>query len=132
MGMYTEIFVKIEFKTNLPAEVVTALKWLDGQEVRDAPLPGHPFFKLHRAAILLQCCSYYHQPDVTRNLWFDDIGGNWYLCSRSDIKNYEGEIEAFFDWVKPYCSSNADRTFIGYHLYEEDNEPTLVYVEGDQ
>jgi len=134
MGMYTEIYVKIEFKTNLPVEVVTALKWLNGEFGIDdeVTLPEHPFFKLPRACMVLSCSSYYHQPRATCNLWFDDIHGGYYLCARADLKNYDGEIEAFFDWVKPYCASSADRTFIGYHLYEEDNEPTLVYVEGDQ
>lgn len=131
MGMYTEIYVKINFKDDLPAEVVNALKWLAGEDSTQS-LPDHPFFRMHRAPILLRCCSYYHQPGVTRNLWFDDISKSWYLCSRSDIKNYEDEIEAFFDWVKPFVETRGEKTFIGYHLYEEDDEPTLVYAEGDQ
>lgn len=132
MGMYTEIYVKIEFKSNLPEEVVTALQWLNGDSEGEVVLPDHPFFKLPRAGMVLSCSSYYHQPRATCNLWFDEIGNSWYLCSRADLKNYDGEIDAFFDWVKPYAASSAGRTFIGYYLYEEDDEPTLVYVEGDQ
>lgn len=131
MGMYTEIYVKINFKDDLPAEVVNALKWLDGEDSTQA-LPDHPFFAMPRAPILLQCCGYYHQPMVTRKLHFDGISKNYSLCSRSDIKNYEGEIEAFFDWVKPYVETSGAKTFIGYHLYEEEEEPTLVYVESDK
>lgn len=129
MGMYTEIYTKISFVKDLPAEVVTALQWLEGEfGIDDKPqLPEHPFFKLPRAYLVLRGCSYYHQPRSTCNLWFDDISGSWHLCSRADLKNYDGEIAAFFDWVKPYVDT-CGKTFIGYFLYEEDEEPTLVYA----
>ena len=49
---------------------------------------------------------------------------------RSDFKNYGGEIEKFFDWITTHVEKDGDKTFIGYSLYEEDDEPKLYYVEG--
>ena len=60
--------------------------------------------------------------------WYDDITKQWFLLNRSDLKNYEGEIESFFDWVAPYAEKNSDKQFIGYELYEEDDEPTMYYL----
>ena len=51
------------------------------------------------------------------------------LVVRSDFKNYNGEIGKFFDWITPYIEKGGDKTFIGYSLYEEDDEPKLYYVE---
>ena len=30
----------------------------------------------------------------------------------------------------PHVEKDGDKTFIGYSLYEEDDEPKLYYVEG--
>ena len=57
-------------------------------------------------------------------------GGNYYLVVRSDFKNYGGEVEKFFDWIRQYLQQDYYKTFIGYSLYEEAIEPTLYYVEG--
>ena len=53
---------------------------------------------------------------------------NYYLVVRSDFKNYQGEIGKFFDWISPYIEKCGDKTFIGYSLYEEYDEPRLYYV----
>ena len=34
----------------------------------------------------------------------------------------------FFDWITSYIEKDGDKTFIGYSLYEEDDEPKLYYV----
>ena len=47
-----------------------------------------------------------------------------------DFKNYDGEIEKFFNWIKQYLYKGWDKQFIGYSLYEEAIEPTLYYLEG--
>jgi len=128
MGMYTEIFVKVEFKPESPELFIDCLKWLAGVGEKPKALPEHRLFSLPRFEQVLTCSSYYHQPRATTQMWFDDIAGQWYLCSRSDLKNYDGEIAAFFDWIKPHVDCNPG-AFIGYSLYEEDDSPTLVFAE---
>lgn len=54
-----------------------------------------------------------------------------YVSFRSSLKNYDGEIEAFFDWVTPHVvnSGAPGRVFIGYSLSEDATEPTLYYTK---
>lgn len=128
MGMYTEIYVKIALKEDAPGEVVDALKYMIGiLEDVPATLPDHELFSTARWDFMLRCSSYYHVPKTVKDMWYDDIANQWFIVSRSDFKNYNGEAEKFFDWISPYVYAYT-KTFIGYTLYEEDVEPTLHYV----
>jgi hypothetical protein len=60
-------------------------------------------------------------------LEFDEITQRWSLLGKGDIKNYEGEIEKFFEWIIPYVDGYPG-DFIGYSRYEEDLKPTLIYL----
>ena len=119
MGMYTEIFVNTDLKENTPVEVLDVLRAMCSKD-REAPCladkPGRWWFLFNNG-------SYYTPLTACALLTFDEIGGHWSLLAKGDIKNYEGEIEAFFDFIKPWC----DTEFIGYMRYEEDREPTLIY-----
>lgn len=131
MGMYTEIFLSVELKENTPVEVIDVLKFMfsDGDEPN--PLPDHRLFSLPRWMMIGKCSSYYFVPSATSRMWFDDIAECWFITSRSDLKNYDGEIEAFFDWLMPFVDANEGQ-FIGYHRYEEDDAPKLVFAKGVQ
>lgn len=131
MGMYTEIFVKATLRSDISDIDLEALKWLARMtESEPENLPVHEFFKKPRASQILSGCSYYHQPKPTINLFHDGIAGQWFLVSRADLKNYDGEIESFFDWLKTVVEMRGmDKTFIGYYLYEEDDTPTMVFLE---
>ena len=50
----------------------------------------------------------------------------WYLTVRCSFKNYDDEIELFLDWLAPYIETYG---FLGYHRYEEFDDPTLIYKE---
>lgn len=131
MGMYTEIYTKITFKEDTPKEVIDIIKYMVGMidETELNGAPDHPLFKTGRWDFMFQCCSYYHMPETNVKFWFDDIANQWFLNGRSDLKDYDQEIAKFFDWVKPYCETRGDeKTFIGYHLYEEEDTPTLVFI----
>lgn len=130
MGMYTEIYVKATFPKDTPKEVIEVIKYMMGQsETNPESLPDHPLFGDTRWRYMLQCSSYYHVPKSVGEFWHDHISNGWYLVSRSDLKNYDNEIEHFFNWISPYVEKSNEKTFIGYSLYEENNEPTLYYVE---
>ena len=45
-----------------------------------------------------------------------------------NIKNYNNEIEEFFEWLMPYIDGE-EGDFIGYSRYEETKELTLVYLK---
>ena len=131
MGMYTEIFVKVSLKENCPKEVIELLQYMMGDsEEQPSELPQHKFFTTNRWNFMLRCSSYYHQPKRTGEMFWDEIGNQWYICNRSDFKDYGNESELFFDWIKPYVESYGKK-LIGYTLYEEDVEPVLYYTDED-
>ena len=131
MGMYTEIYVKAVLKEDVDDNVINILKYMlgmDNIELEDLTLPYHRLFATSRWHYMLQSSSYYHIPYTVKLFEYDEISENYYLAVRSDFKNYQGEIGKFFDWITQHIEKDGDKTFIGYSLYEEDDEPRLYYV----
>lgn len=93
-----------------------------GDGKRPDVLPDHAFFKLPRWDFIGKSSSFYHHPHALSNL---DLSYG-YIFSRSDLKNYDGEITAFFDWFSPLTTAWEGKC-IGYRWHEEDDAPTLVY-----
>ena len=123
MGMYTEIFVNLDLKKETPQEVINVLKAMcdmdDGAEcLKDKP---------QRWSYLFNDGSFYTPMTSCRRLIYHESLGQYSLIGKGDIKNYGGEIQEFFEFIKPWCA-NSD-AFIGYYRYEEDREPTLVYSD---
>lgn len=131
MGMYTECYINCRLIRDLPKEVIDILKYLfdndDDKLEEPAILPEHKFFKTTRWEAVGHGHSFYHIPFPTSKLLFMEADKRYYLTSRFDLKNYEGEIELLFDWIMPYMD-NYDGEFIGYSRYEEDNEPVLIFA----
>lgn len=129
MGMYTEIYVKATFNSTTPQEVIDIISYMMGDGDCPSSLPEHELFQCARWDFMLRCCSYYHIPKAVGEFFKDDIATDHYLVVRSDLKNYDNEIQKFFDWVSPYVEQNCDdKTFLGYSLYEECNIPDFYYV----
>lgn len=131
MGMYTELVLKCQIKDDAPSEVKEVLKHLfkESGKADVLQLPDHKFFKCPRWDLIGQCSSFYHHPKALSDYWTghgndDNRGG--YLFSRSDLKNYDREIENFLDWLMPYIDEYEGQC-IGWQWYEEDDEPTLLY-----
>lgn len=49
----------------------------------------------------------------------------WYINVRCNLKNYDGEIGAFLDWIMPWVFAGPE--CLGYYRYESDDHPTLIY-----
>lgn len=121
MGMYTEIFVNVDLKQNTPDSVIEVLKAVCDIDVGATCLADKP----HRWKYLFNNGSYYTPYTCVGKLTWDSISEQYSLIGKGDIKNYEGEIEAFFEFIKPWATDN----FIGYYRQELDPQPTLVFVE---
>ncbi len=135
MGMYTEIYVKAVLKKDVDDNVVNIIKYMlgiDDVELEDLTIPSHSLFETDRWDSMLRSGSYYHVPYTVKLFEYNDISENYYLVVRSDFKNYQDEIEKFFDWIKQYLQQDYYKTFIGYSLYEEGYEPILYYVEDEE
>ena len=125
MGMYTKLSVDIRFRENLPEEVIAALDIMSGNnDYINQTLPQHDLFKTSRWEFMFRCSSYYHTPFSLTKFHKDEISQSYYLTSSSDFKNYNGEIDLFFDFIAPYVEDG----FLGYSQYEEAEHPTLHYV----
>lgn len=125
MGMYTKLSVDIRFRENLPEEVVAALDIMSCNTFEAShTLPQHDLFKSPRWDFMLLCSSYYHTPFSLTKFHKDEISQSYYLTSSSDFKNYNDEIDLFFDFISPYVEDG----FLGYSQYEEAEHPTLHYV----
>jgi hypothetical protein len=130
MGMYTELIFGAELKKETPKEVIEALKYMLGEietKPTNFPLPDG------RCEWLFQSASYYFAINNSVNkMWFDDIDNRWHLSTRSNIKNYEQEIQTFLEWIKPYIDGGSGRrNMYALVIYEEDNEPTIYYMENE-
>lgn len=126
--MYTEIIFGASLKKDTPNKVINALKYMIGEikdKPEDFPLPEGRF------NWLFQCGSYYFGVnEAVSKIWLDDIDGEWKVSCRSNIKNYEGEIELFLEWIKPYIESGSgEREMYVIVMYEEASEPDIYYLE---
>lgn len=128
MGMYTELNIGVKlYEKAIEDGVVDILEYMTGQrDVKTDPLPNHPLFETPRWDIMLNCGSAYFmgQPDskVIRSKY--DPDEDIWLNVRSNLKNYDYEIELFLDWIQPYIEYEE---FIGYMRYEEFDSPMLIY-----
>lgn len=122
MGMYTELVLKCEVVDDLPESVKAVLEFLFNGGKEPAEIPAHDFFKCGRWRMIGKCSSYYHTPFALSR--FSD----GHIFSRSDLKNYDNEIEKFLAWVRPYLDVSEWQDVIGWTWYEKAEEPTLIHA----
>ena len=127
MGMYTELIFGAELKKETPNEVIEALKYMLGEvkeKPNNFPLPDG------RCEWLFQGGSYYFAINESVNkMWLDEIDNCWHISTRSNIKNYEDEIETFLEWIKPHIDSGSgDRDMYAITIYES-GEPVLYFLD---
>ena len=124
MGMYTEIFVNVDFIKTTPQYVLDVVKAIVDGDYESHLLKDKP----NRWSGLFCNMSYYTPNTCCSKLTYDNISKNWSLIGKGDIKNYDSEIEAFFKFISPW----VDDDFMGYMRYEEYREPTLMYKTTEQ
>lgn len=121
MGMYTEIFISADLKQDTPESVIDVLRGMCDWEHESEALSKMG----ERTRYMFNNGSYYTSSTSCKKLSFDKISNQYSIIGKGDIKNYDSEIEKFFEFIKPHCESG----FIGFYRYEEDREPTLVYAD---
>lgn len=127
MGMYTELIFGAELKKDTPNEVIEALKYMLGEN-RDKPTS----FPLPNGRCEWLFCgeSYYFGVNKAVNkMWLDDIDKQYRISTRSNLKNYDNEIETFLEWIKPYIESGSgNRDMYAIVIREKQDEPTIYYL----
>lgn len=127
MGMYTELNIAVEV-ANEP-KVIEILKYMLGDITEKPELFEHSLFKSDRWKFMLVSDSYYFDGKTDSKLFEDNLYKDkpmYFLNVRCNLKNYNNEIDKFLDWLCPYIKSDG---FIGYKRYEEEDEPTLIYIK---
>lgn len=119
MGMYTEIYVNVDLKEETPQEIIDTLRQLCAKVQPDS-FP-------ERSSLLFNNGSYYTPYTYVRSLTYDRNFSRWSFLGKGDLRNYSGEVEHFFDWLMPWVDGFPG-DFVGYHRYEEDQKPTLVFI----
>lgn len=128
MGMYTELIFGARLMPDTPDDVIDTLKYMWG--LTDEKPINYPWAEGSRMNYLTDCTSYYFGvSEPVKLMSFDEILGTWVLSSRSNIKNYNHEIETFLEWIKPYIwKGTGSRDMYAIVTYEEDEEPTIYYL----
>jgi hypothetical protein len=132
MGMYTEIIFGAALRKDTPKNIIEIIQKMINKEDTSKLVLDHPFFRSERPWLLISAGSYYFPGIVEPQFRFDDIAEQWYLHFRTNIKNYDDEIEKFLDWIKPYIyQGSGSKNFYAIVIYEEDEIPT-IYDLGDR
>jgi hypothetical protein len=123
MGMYTELIFGAALEKATPNIVIESLQYMMGMGTKpeNFPLPEG------RCEGLFRGSSYYFGVNGPVNkMWKDH--GSWVVCTRSNIKNYGREIEAFLNWIEPYISKGSGiRGMYAIVTYEE-GDPEIYYL----
>lgn len=138
MGMYTELNFGAQLKQELPEGLSDWLeRHADGRVITDSPEPfgpdaAHPFFQTPRWYHLFWCSSAYFttRGNSEFNKWTGQSYDHPTLFIHTSLKNYDDEIGKFIDWIAPYVDDYTG-TMVGYHRYEENQLPTLIFVDGE-
>jgi hypothetical protein len=125
MGMYTELNCAFKLRKDTPEKVIAIIRFMT--EEREKPdVVDHSLFSTARWEEMLQCDSYYFEGDTQSTIRFDDCSNRFYVTIRCNLKNYEGEIEKFIEWITPYMEMDPGE-FLGYQRHEEVELPTLLF-----
>jgi hypothetical protein len=120
MGMYTEVFARLELRRDAPQWLFDLLREVV-DEGESANLPDDPFFALPRWSSVFNGGSAYFQsaPNSSFEMGRAEAWAEGpTLVAHGNLKNYDGEIDAFFKWITQY-SAEVEGAFIGWSLYEE-------------
>lgn len=127
MGDYTEFFARGLLKKDTPEIVIDLLRTMAG-DFADPPIldyPDHPLFKTRRWPHLGWTASAFWvtatESVIRKSNW---SLGQWEFDFHASLKNYEGVIGKFFDWIDPYLELEQNE-FIGYQINPGSLDPYL-------
>lgn len=157
MGMYTEFIFGCNLSKATPRVCVEALDYvINGEEKKpkyeDPKNWEEDEFNKHyiertleddviKAFIdqydfwrLFKCSSYYFgAANPVGKFYYDPIDSSYHISTRADLKNYEGQIEKFIEYIRPFVTqgSGYDHHIFAYVQYEEAEFPTLYGLDGE-
>ena len=140
MGMYTEVIFRGTIsKSKVGNDIFDIFDYMFNPnsrvDINSLKLPDHEFFKCQRWSSIGNMSSFYHHPNRVVDWYIPyynlpiENNTDVYIFSRNDLKNYNGEIDKFFDWVQTLGIFH-DGEYMGQSMYEEYNTPK-IYIQGE-
>lgn len=134
MGMYTELILGCRLSKDAPKILTDSLDYvINGKEDDLVSEEVKDFVVKYDLGYLCHSASYYFGQCLPTSLFcYDKISKQWVLSIRSNLKNYEGQIENFLDYISEYVTkgSGYENEIYAYVQYEEDAFPTIYSKEG--
>lgn len=133
--MYTALHFTVALKISTPPGVIRILHVMTNVGGFGTPedrlmLPDHPLFGDTRWRSMLVCDSYYFEADThSCVIDYPTIGHG--LSITCNFKNYHDELRLFLDWIMPFVDAEPGE-WLGYHMYEERERPTLIFYPGGE
>ena len=133
--MYTEFIFEAELSKDTPKGLIDAFTTVSrkdtGIEVTSNKLEISNFIEKFDLNMLVNCCSaYFPAQQSFFNMYYNKYSDTYGIFIRSDLKNYEQQINEFLEFIKPYiimgCGSND---IYAYVLYELDERPTIYSLK---
>jgi len=138
MGYYTKLKFKAKLKQDTPKDVINILKRViveqdlghkkilfNNKDVFKPDL-NHPFFKCERWYMLFLSTNWDNEMQGGK---FYEKNGRWVLDLHTEFKNYDSEIDHFFDWIKPFIVGRKKKQYVGYYRGENKDRQYNLYVE---
>lgn len=129
MGHYTEFVFAAKLKADTPDEIIDTLKMVVEGPPENVVI-DHPFFKCDRWRWFgSQSSQMFGYTRPASNVDYDHIANQWMVSIRCSLKNYQGEIDHFIDWIKPYVEyGSGDCNLLGYSMDEDGDIPVMYYL----
>ena len=148
--MYTECYLslKLEIKTS-DSIAISFIRYLFDSHFNYSSdeksfslfkkrFSNHSFFLCERWGRIANSCSYMFnlisiKGYITGHEYEKSDGISYnthFISSRFDLKNYDNEIQKFFDLI--YELIDPETFYIGHWQYENDKEPTHIYYKKDK
>lgn len=129
--MYTELIFGATLKEKTPLYVTDAFNQVINDKVTNLSDEITQFIDEYSLRKLIWSSSYYFGAHNNKpSCVFDKSADRWCISFRANCKNYQGEIEKFIEFIKPYVEYGSGPTNIfAIVQYEEDDYPTLYGTE---
>ena len=86
----------------------------------------YDFFRLFHSSSF-----YFGAAESIRKFYYEPIDDTYKISTRADFKNYDGKLEDFLEYIKPYVESGSGpKKIYAYVHYELDDFPTIYSLSG--
>jgi hypothetical protein len=129
MGIYTELIFGARIKKDAPKQVINTLHYLVNGRKLFEDVEIEKTVTDNRNVLNGGGSYYFGVCESLAKMWFDDIINQWIVSSRTNIKNYESEIETFLEWIKTFIDSGSGvEEMYAITISEEQMQPTVYYL----